>query len=66
MAEPAANALQTITMLTASGQAGPSVDKGTNRKSTARINQAILDQALYANEIGFMVSPLLRTGVAVP
>jgi len=64
--EPHTNIFQAVTMLMASGQVGPSAARGNNRKSTTRMNQAILERSLYANDIGYMVSPLLRTGVLVP
>lgn len=64
--EPVENIIQALTMLAASGQVCPSASKAVNKKSAARMNQAILERSPYANEIGFMVSPLLRTGVLVP
>ena len=63
--EHPSNIIQAVTMLVASGQVGPAETRGNNRKSVARMNQAILKRSMYGTEIGFMVSPLLRTGVSV-
>lgn len=64
--EPPSIIIQALTLLTASGQVGPALVKGVNKKTVMKMNQAILERALYSNEIGFMVSPLLRTGVWIP
>jgi hypothetical protein len=61
-----ADIIQALAILTASGQVSLAGAKESNKKSVAKMNQAILDRAVQAADISYMVSPLLRTGISVP
>lgn len=61
-----ADIIQALAILTASGQVSLAGAKESNKKSVAKMNQAILDRAAQAADISYMVSPLLRTGISVP
>lgn len=63
---PFPSIVQAVTMLTASGQVSLAGLGENNRKSVDRMNQAIMERALYSNDIKFLVSPVLRTGVYTP
>ncbi len=62
---PPTNVIQTVNMLSASGQAGPASPKWKNKKTVQKMNSAILGRALYSSDINYLVSPQLRSGILV-